>query len=100
MPTTVITTQVRQDQNVPFYLDVNPQIADAIQGVITASTNITSSRFTLSEDNLIHTAVALFEDVAKMNAFRAELNAVLPTFFNDRQAYSQALNISIARTVL
>lgn len=56
--------------------------------------------FSISEDGLTHTSIATYDSHEQLEAFLAEMAEVLPTFFEDRDAYCVGNNIVVNRVII
>jgi hypothetical protein len=94
---TVTTTYVRPAVEVKFYLDSAPTVAAAFQQVMIDSSHSPVYSYEYSGDMLTFTSVAEYGNQTELDGFLADLDAALPTFFADRDAYCSANSISITR---
>lgn len=97
---TVTTVQTRPSIDVEFYIDTVPLVKSSLMAAVnTSETFAEAPTFEISEDGLSHTSTAKYNSLDDLNAFLAELEAVLPGFIAARDAYSSANGISILRSI-
>jgi hypothetical protein len=95
----ITTTQTRPTLDVPFYIDTAPLVKSSFHALCSTTSHFASPpTFSLSNDGLVHTSVAQYNDQASCDAFLTEMQSTLPGFFDDRNAYSVANGIVITRT--
>lgn len=96
---TVTTTQTRPSADVPFFIDANPESRDILLALVNTTQHLAAPpSFSLSEDGLTHTTVAVFIDQNQYDAFMTELEAVLPGFISARDEYSLQNGIQVNKT--
>lgn len=95
----VTTTQVRPSTEVEFYTGTQPLVSSALVALVSDSPHFSEpATFVMSEDGLIHQAVAKYPSEAALQAFLDELEQVVPGFFAARDAYSAEVGIIVNRT--
>jgi hypothetical protein len=85
-----------------YYLDSVPYIQEEFRIFVINATNFIYPGTEFLTKNITNTkqiTTIKFNNESTFNEFIAWFNSEFPTFFNDRDAYCLANNISIVRTV-
>lgn len=96
----VVTTQVRQSVDTPFFLEVDVKTREEF-ALFCSSTGLMAEApvFSSSEDKLTHTSVARFQNLQKFNEFHQLLETTIPGFLSRRDSYSLQHGITVSRTI-
>jgi hypothetical protein len=94
----VITEFNRPSEDVPYYIDTNPELKEEFLKFTEANNGLFNDMHVINAGKK-QTTILFYPDEKTFNEFMELFNSTFPTFFIDRDSYCQANNITISRTV-
>jgi hypothetical protein len=97
---TVVTLQERPNTDVPFYIETVPEISSAFAQFIANTPHLIEPPSYALHNDRNHVTVAKYASHEDLQAFLAELEVLIPSFFEMRDSYNRLNNISVTRNVV
>ena len=88
----------RPSEDIPYYIDTKPELKAEFLGFLETNKQLILEMQVIN-DGTKQTTVSIYADESMFNTFIELFNSVFPTLFVDRDAYCQANNITISRTI-
>lgn len=88
----------RPSEDIPYYIDTKPELKAEFLGFLETNKQLIQEMQVIN-DGTKQTTVSIYADESMFNTFIELFNSVFPTLFVDRDAYCQANNITISRTI-